>query len=172
MLATHSFLLLQSEAEERQKAELPSVRQFRASDIAARSRSRSRRWLFNAFASQLKPEICILIDVYVLPYAVHTRRSLNCERSGTKPSPRSLYELWSVFYNFKNVGGACGEIYCQLKSGRKLLNPLVAAQNFVRDFLASCEGGARLMRDGVRQEYKMSNILDKPVSILVVDRTT
>ena len=28
------------------------------------------------------------------------------------------------------VSGACGEIYAQLKSGKKLINPLVAAQNF------------------------------------------
>ena len=50
----------------------------------------SHRWAFNAFASQLQPDVCILIDV------------------GTQPGRRSLYELWSTFYNDKNCGGACG----------------------------------------------------------------
>ena len=39
-------------------------------------------------------------------------------------------------------GGACGEIKVMLSHGKKLINPLVATQNF---------------------EYKMSNILDKPL---------
>lgn len=35
------------------------------------------------------------------------------------------------FYHNKDLGGACGEIHAMLgKNGRKLLNPLVAAQNF------------------------------------------
>ncbi|PWN90368.1 putative chitin synthase 1 [Acaromyces ingoldii] len=84
----------------------------------------SHRWLFNAIGRQLQPEICVLID------------------AGTKPGHKSLYYLWEAFYNNANLGGACGEIHAMLQNGRKLINPLVAAQNF---------------------EYKMSNILDKPL---------
>ncbi|KAK9354300.1 chitin synthase-domain-containing protein [Lipomyces doorenjongii] len=63
--------------------------------------------------------------------------------AGTKPGSDSLYHLWLEFYRNQHVGGACGEIRADLgKAGKNLVNPLVAAQNF---------------------EYKMSNILDKPL---------
>ncbi|KAJ5623631.1 hypothetical protein N7490_012236 [Penicillium lividum] len=63
--------------------------------------------------------------------------------AGTKPGKKSLLALWESFYNDKNLGGSCGEIHAMLGKGwRNLINPLVAAQNF---------------------EYKISNILDKPL---------
>ncbi|KAG0324643.1 Chitin synthase, class 1 [Podila horticola] len=62
---------------------------------------------------------------------------------GTKPGNTSIYHLWKAFDVNKHVAGACGEICAMTGRGCvNLANPLVAAQNF---------------------EYKMSNILDKPM---------
>ncbi len=62
--------------------------------------------------------------------------------AGTKPGKDSIYHLWKAFDLEPMCGGACGEIKVMLSKGKNLRNPLVATQNF---------------------EYKMSNILDKPV---------
>ncbi|KAL1713663.1 glycosyltransferase family 2 protein [Schizophyllum commune] len=63
---------------------------------------------------------------------------------GTKPTGTSIYELWKAFDKHANVGGACGEICVDTGRACSLLltSPLAASQNF---------------------EYKMSNILDKPL---------
>ena len=84
----------------------------------------SHRWFFQAFGRVLDPNICVLLD------------------AGTKPGKDSIYQLWKAFDLEPMCGGACGEIKVMLSHGAKLINPLVAAQNF---------------------EYKMSNILDKPL---------
>jgi chitin synthase len=84
----------------------------------------SHRWFFQAFGRVLDPNICVLLD------------------AGTKPGRDSIYHLWRAFDLEPMCGGACGEIKVMLSHGKKLINPLVATQNF---------------------EYKMSNILDKPL---------
>ena len=62
--------------------------------------------------------------------------------AGTKPGKDSIYHLWKAFELEPMCGGACGEIKVMLEGGKQLWKPLVATQNF---------------------EYKMSNILDKPL---------
>ncbi len=63
--------------------------------------------------------------------------------AGTRPGGKSIYNLWKAFDVEPMCAGACGEIKAMLgPGGKNLVNPLVATQNF---------------------EYKMSNILDKPL---------
>lgn len=63
---------------------------------------------------------------------------------GTKPTGTSIYDLWKCFDRHSNVGGACGEICVDTGKAcwQIFKSPLAASQNF---------------------EYKMSNILDKPL---------
>ena len=62
--------------------------------------------------------------------------------AGTQPTEKSLYRIWKEFDMDPRVAGCCGEIKALLRTRQMFTNPMVYAQNF---------------------EYKMSNILDKPM---------
>src|SRR4051812_7340658 len=66
----------------------------------------SHRWLITAFGRILNPEVVVCLDV------------------GTMPGPKALLAMWEAFYNDKDLGGACGEVFPQLGKGWEgLLNP-------------------------------------------------
>lgn len=102
----------------------------------------SHRWFFNAFGPILQPNVCVLIDV------------------GTMPGPTSIYHLWKAFDINSNVGGACGEIVAlKGKYGQLLLNPLGWEYRVV---ILNVTDGINLVA-AQNFEYKISNILDKPL---------
>ena len=105
----------------------------------------SHRWFFNAFGPILQPNVCVLLDV------------------GTRPGPSSIYHLWKAFDINSNVGGACGEIVAfKGKYGETLLNPLGSLLPFPPfiSFVLNC-----ILVAAQNFEYKMSNILDKPLYV-------
>ena len=92
-----------------------------------------------------QPNICVLLDV------------------GTRPALKSLYYLWKAFDLNSNVGGACGEIATfKGKTWRSLLNPLGEPE----DMLLKMSAETATIVAAQCFEYKMSNILDKPMESL------
>ena len=102
----------------------------------------SHRWFFNAFGPILQPNVCVLLDV------------------GTMPGPTSIYHLWKAFDINSNVGGACGEIVAlKGKYGENLINPLG-----IFSYICLFDLGSNFVPVAAQNfEYKMSNILDKPL---------
>lgn len=79
-------------------------------------------------------------------------------------SVRCWIHIFSGNVSDKNLGGACGEIHAMLKSGKKLLNPLVAAQKWVSCLLLDWQSLILLADTTVLHclhccsfEYKMSS---------------
>jgi chitin synthase len=69
----------------------------------------SHLWFFNAFADQLIPKYCFLLDV------------------GTMAKPRALFKLYRCMETNDRIAGVCGEIACWKPN---YLNPVVASQHF------------------------------------------
>jgi chitin synthase len=69
----------------------------------------SHMWYFNAFADQIRPTYCILIDV------------------GTQPRRRAIYKLYRAMETNRRIAGVCGEIAAYKPN---YINPVVAAQVF------------------------------------------
>lgn len=90
----------------------------------------------------LQPQVCVLLD------------------AGTVPGPGSIYHLWKAFAMNPKVAGACGEIIAYKgHHGGKLLNPIgkrAPLEALSKDYLSSLVAAQYF-------EYKISNILDKPL---------
>ena len=69
----------------------------------------SHLWFFNAFADQLNPKYCFLLDV------------------GTQPRDRAIWKLYRSMETNSRIAGVCGEIACFKPN---YANPVCAAQHF------------------------------------------
>ena len=73
----------------------------------------SYRWLYNAFAKRLDPNVVVHVDV------------------GTKLGRQGLHGLWREFDLELQLGAACGDIVASFDGNwLNVLNPIVAAQHF------------------------------------------
>ena len=69
----------------------------------------SHLWYFNAFADQLIPKYCLLLDV------------------GTQARDRAIFKLYRSMETNDRIAGVCGEIACDKPN---YINPVVACQHF------------------------------------------
>ena len=72
----------------------------------------SHLWFFNAFADQIQPKYCMLLDV------------------GTKRRKTAMYQLYRAMEDDKFVAGVCGEIAVAIDSFGDYFNPIIASQVF------------------------------------------
>ena len=118
----------------------------------------SHRWFFNAFGPILNPNVCVLLDV------------------GTRPGVTSIYHLWKVSRTEFKTRCVCTDVSGRLSILTQMSEVLVA-----RLLHSRASGGGIYSTLSVRItilfrsiahsslvaaqnfEYKMSNILDKPL---------
>jgi hypothetical protein len=76
------------------------------------------------FASSSMPVLNLAQNRFIIFGKPFTSKDIDMQHSGL----RAVELIGVCSHSDKNLGGACGEIHAMLKSGKKLLNPLVAAQ--------------------------------------------